>query len=322
MIKENEMKPRTPKAIVRNLRSGFLATLILCGLAAHAKLSGAQPTPKTFNTAEDAVQAFVKAAGTDDVPAMLEILGPDGRDLVVSEDPVQDKNRAAVFVALAQEKSMVTETHGRRADLMIGNDGWPFPIPMVKQNGKWHFDAQAGRQEILFRRIGENELSVIQICRGYVDAQLEYASTQHDGSGVNQYAQKIISSPGKQDGLAWKNPDGSWGGPVGEGAAKALEEGYTSKSQPYHGYYFKVLKGQGPAAQLGEMNFLVNGVMIGGFALAAAPAQYRVTGVKTFIVSQDGIVYQKDLGPNTLTTFANMELYNPDKTWIETDDEE
>jgi hypothetical protein len=154
-----------------------------------------------------------------------------------------------------------------------------------------------------------------------VEAQQEYALEVHDNSGINQYAQRIISQPGKRDGLAWKNSDGSWGGPIGENIAKALEEGYTSKSEPYHGYYFKILKGQGPAAPLGEMNFLVEGVMIGGFALVAVPADYRVTGVQTFIVSYEGIVYQKDLGPDSLNIVKNMELYNPDKTWHRTDDQ-
>jgi hypothetical protein len=201
------------------------------------------------------------------------------------------------------------------AELTVGNDGWPLPIPIVNRNGKWYFDSKAGRQQILFRRIGENELSVIQICRGFVEAQQDYAATKHDGSKVSQYAQRIISTPGKQDGLAWQNADGTWGGPVGEVAAKALQEGYTA-SQPYHGYYFKVLKGQGPAAPLGNLDFVVGGVMIGGFALVATPAQYRVTGVKTFLVSHEGIVYEKDLGPSGLEIFKTMERYNPDKTWF------
>jgi len=153
-----------------------------------------------------------------------------------------------------------------------------------------------------------------------VEAQNEYAMEKHDNAEVNQYAQKIISTPGKQDGLAWQNSDGTWGGPVGEGIAKALAQGYTDRSQPYHGYYFKILKGQGPAAPLGKMDFMVNGAMIGGFALVAAPADYRVTGVKSFLVSYEGVVYQKDLGPDTLKIFTEMELYNPDKTWNRTDD--
>ena len=175
------------------------------------------------------------------------------------------------------------------------------------------------RQELLYRRIGSNELDAIQICRGYVDAQYDYAYKYREEYAVNQYAQRIVSTPGKQDGLAWQNADGTWEGPIGEKVALAIQQGYSS-GEPYHGYFFKILKGQGPAAPLGEMNFVVQGIMIGGFALVAAPAEYGVTGVKTFIVSYDGIVYQKDLGPNTLKIFQNMKLYNPDKTWQRTDD--
>ena len=193
----------------------------------------------------------------------------------------------------------------------------------MKQKGKWFFDTKVGREEILNRRIGANELNAIQICLGFVESQHEYAQEKHDDSKVNQYAQRIISTPGKHDGLAWQNPDGTWGGPVGEEVAKALEQGYSNPSQPqpYHGYYFKVLKGQGPAAPMGEMDFVVGGAMIGGFALAAAPAEYRVTGVQTFIVGPDGVVYEKDLGPDTLKTFQSMDKYNPDKTWKVTEDD-
>ena len=220
--------------------------------------------------------------------ALKEILGPDSTDIVSSEDPVADKNRAAAFAAKAKEKSSL-ETDSENPNLTIltvGNDDFPLPIPIVKQKGKWLFDTKVGREEILNRRIGSNELDAIAICRGFVEAQLEYAQEKHDDSKVNQYAQRIISTPGKQDGLAWKNADGTWGGPVGEEVAKALEQGYSKKDQPYHGYFFKVLKGQGPAALMGEMDFVVNGAMIGGFALAAAPAQHRVTGVKTFMIGR------------------------------------
>ena len=188
-------------------------------------------------------------------------------------------------------------------------------MPIVKTGKSWWFDSKSGLHEILVRRVGRNELDAIEICRGYVEAQHEYALTKHDGSAVNQYAQKIIATPGKQDGLAWKNDDGTWGGPVGENVAKAIERGYSSKTEPYHGYFFKVLKGQGPAAPLGQLDYVVNGAMIGGFALIAAPAEYRNTGVKTFIVSNDGVVYQKDLGPNTLELAKKIDRFNPDKTW-------
>ena len=192
---------------------------------------------------------------------------------------------------------------------------WPFAVPIVKVGSTWSFDTRAGREELLYRRIGSNELTAIQICRGYVEAQHEYALLKHGTSGVNQYAQRIISTPGTQDGLAWQNADGTWGGPIGEEIAAAIARGYSSRTEPYHGYFFRVLKGQGPAAPLGQLDFVVKDVMIGGFALIVFPAQYRLTGVQTFIVSHDGVVYQKDLGPKTLELAPAIDRYNPDKTW-------
>src|SRR5215468_12424775 len=276
-----------------------------------------------FSSAKEAADTLVRAAEVFDVAVLGEILGPDAADLISSADPVADKKRATDFAAKAKEKTSlnVDAKNPKRTILSVGNDSFPLPIPIVQRNAKWIFDTKAGRDEILMRRIGANELDAIEICLGFVEAQHQYAQEKHDDSQVNQYAQKIISTPGKHDGLAWQNADGTWEGPVGENIAKALAEGYSDKTQPYHGYFFKVLKGQGPAAPLGKMDFVVNGVMIGGFALAAAPAQYRVTGVKTFVVGSTGIVYQKDLGPNTLKKFATLDRFNPDKTWKATGDE-
>jgi hypothetical protein len=309
-------------------KSAVLVSWLSCAFAAFGipwLALGAAPTPeqKGFDTPQLAAAGLIQAAETFDVPALANILGPGSEDLISSEDAAQDKNRAVAFAAAAREKNSieVDPKNPDRATLLIGNEDWPLPIPIVKRKGKWYFDAKAGREEILLRRIGANELDVLEICRGFVDAEQEYSVEKHDDSTVNQYAQRIISTPGKHDGLAWQNPDGTWGGPVGEGVAKALDQGYTDKSQPYHGYYFKVLKGQGPAAPLGEMDFMVGGAMIGGFALAAAPADYRVTGVQTFIVSHTGVVYQKDLGPDSLKVFKSMERFNPDKTWQSTDDQ-
>jgi len=281
-----------------------------------------QPTQKSFVTAQEAAQQLVRAAADFDVPTLLEILGSDGKDLVSSSDPVQDKNQATVFAGKAREKTTLTvgPKNANVAVLSVGNDDWPFPIPIVNRGGKWYFDSKAGRDEILFRRIGSNELDAIQICRGFVEAQEEYALQKHDGAEVNQYAQRIVSSPGKHDGLAWQNSDGSLSGPIAPGIAKALEQGYTSDANPYHGYLFKILKGQGSNAPNGRIDFVVGGAMIGGFGLAAAPSQYRVTGVKTFIVNHDGIVYEKDLGPDTLVIFKGLELYDPDKSWQRTND--
>src|SRR5580765_3827357 len=294
------------------------------GSAAQSTATKTTPsTPGTtagargFDTPQQAADVLVDAADKFDVVALGQIFGPGGDDIVFSGEFAQDRQHAANFVAQAREKKRVSvdPKSGTRAFLLVGNEDWPFPVPLVKRGDKWSFDSKEGWQELLYRRIGANELDAIAICHGYVEAQHEYALQPHEGYDVNQYAQRIISTPGKQDGLAWQNPDGTWGGPVGEKIAIAIEQGYTSRSDPYHGYFFKILKGQGPEAPLGEMDFVVNGVMIGGFALVAAPAEYGVTGVKSFIVSHDGVVYEKDLGPKTVEAFKAMELYNPDKTW-------
>jgi hypothetical protein len=311
----------------RGIRPAFVAiymTCLVCALVfeSHAQQS-AMLSRQSFATPQRAAQALIEAADKFDVSALQHIFGPDGTYLAGSSDDVQAKNRSILFAAKAHEKLtvVVDPKNPRRATLAVGNDDWPFPVPLIKMSGNWYFDTQAGRREILDRRIGENELDAIEICRGYVEAQKEYASEIHDDSGVNQYAQRIISTPGKKDGLVWRNANGNLEGPISAGIASAIEQGYTSRREPYHGYFFKILKGQGPAAPLGELNFVIDGAMIGGFALVAAPAEYRVTGVQTFIVSHDGIVYQKDLGPDTLKMFNAMVVYNPDKTWHRTDDQ-
>jgi hypothetical protein len=272
---------------------------------------------KTFDTPQQAADALVAAAEQFDAPGLREIFGPGGEDIVFSGEYPQDRKRASDFAAEAREKKSVAvdSKRGNRAFLLVGNEDWPFPVPIVKLGTKWAFDAKAGRQELLYRRVGSNELDAIDICRGYVEAQHEYALQKREGYDANQYAQRIVSTPGKQDGLAWQNPDGSWGGPIGEKIARAIEQGYSGGAEPYHGYFFKILKGQGPAAPLGEMDFVVKGIMIGGFALVAAPAEYGVTGVKSFIVSHDGVVYEQDLGPATLIEFSKMERFNPDRSW-------
>ena len=314
----------------RGLALPRLPALTLLGLCLISWSSSWTPTlrgagPKGFDTPKEAADALIQAAADYNVPAMVEILGQDGEDLVASEDPVQDKNRAMAFAAKAKEKEELTPDPANKAvvTLIVGDDNWPLPIPIVFKDRKWYFDTTAGREEVLRRRIGANELDAITVCRGYVEAQLEYAQTIHDNSGVNQYAQQIISTHGKHDGLAWQNPDGTWGGPVGKAVAEAMSQGYsdTEHRDPFHGYYFKVLKGQGPSARLGRLDYMIEGAMIGGFGLVAWPAEYRVTGVKTFIVSYDGVVYQKDLGPDTTKIASAMERYDPDKTWQETDDD-
>ena len=329
----NQQRTLRPK-IMNSFRLPFLLSVLtassfLCADLRAAPQAETDAAPvsdskqKQFNTPKEAVDNLVQAAESFDVVTLTEILGPDSADVISSQDPVADKKQAMAFAAKAKQKSNIgtDPKNPNRAILTIGDDDFPLPIPIVKQKGKWMFDMKAGRQEILNRRIGTNELDAITICRGFAEAQEEYAQEKHDDAKVNQYAQRIISTPGKHDGLAWKNSDGTWGGPVGEGIARALEQGYSKQGEPFHGYYFKVLKGQGPAAPKGEMDFVMEGAMIGGFALAAAPAQYRVTGVKTFQVGPSGIVYEKDLGPDTLKVFETMDRYNPDKTWKTTNDD-
>ncbi len=327
-METNDMIPKTSKTTIQIFLAVLLAGTLLTPTLSFTQQPSATgskaASQKSFATPQAAVDALIKAAGDYDAAALLEIFGPSAEDFISSADPVRDKTNAVAFAAHAREKNSVTTDPAKpnRAVLVVGNNDYPFPVPLVKKNGKWFFDSKAGHNEILYRRIGTNELDAIQVCRGYVDAQTEYASTIHDNSGVNQYAQKIISTSGKQDGLYWQNPDGTSGGPIGEAVAKAIEEGYSvDKKSAYHGYYFKILKGQGPAAHLGKLDYVIQGAMIGGFALIAAPAEYRVTGVKTFMVSQDGVVYQKDLGPNTLVLAKQIDRFNPDKTWQPTDDE-
>jgi hypothetical protein len=304
-------------------------TLAICALVACTALAAVpgstrEAKQKQFDSANEAADALIQVAASFDPVAAKEIFGPDSDDLVSSEDPVADKNQALAVAAKAKEKLSIEldKKDPSHVTITVGSDDYPLPIPLLKRNGKWSFDTKLGAQEILRRRIGANELNAIAICRGYVEAQREYAAEKHDDAKINQYAQKIISSPDKQDGLAWQNEDGSWAGPVGPEVAKALAQGYTAKPDTaYAGYYFKVLKGQGSAAPMGEMDFVIDGAMIGGFALAAAPAEYRVTGVTTFIVGPDGKVYEKDLGKDTLKAFQPMDRYNPDKTWQETADD-
>ena len=270
-----------------------------------------------FDAPQKAADALINAAETFDVAALKQIFGPDGSNIVLSGETPLDRQQASAFAAEAHEKESVSvdPTRGNRAFLLVGKEDWPFPVPLVKRGDKWFFDVKAGRLELIYRRIGRNELDAIEVCHGYVEAQQQYALQKREGYDVNQYAQRIVSAPGKQDGLAWQNADASWGGPVGEKIAQAIAQGYSTGAEPYHGYFFKILKGQGPAARLGEMDYVVKGLMIGGFALAAAPAKYSITGVKTFIVNNDGVVYEKDFGPATLTEFTKMERFNPDHSW-------
>jgi hypothetical protein len=313
------MKNETMRLLVS--RSSRLALTAAAGALLLAAPLRAQ---KAFDSPQQAADALVAAAAAGDNAALITIFGPDGKDLVTSGDAVEDKNRLAKFSELAKQKTHIA-TDAKKpntATIEVGPDDWPLPIPLARKDGKWRFDTKAGRHEVLARRIGGNELAAINLLRGYVEAQEEYASAARDGNPRPQYAEKWISTPGRQDGLSWKNADGTPGGPIGDVVAKALAAGYSSKAEPYNGYYFRTLTKQGPDARLGERDYVVNGRLIGGFAAIAWPANYGVTGIMTFIVNNDGVVYQKDLGPDTAKAAAAIDSFNPDKTWEITDDEE
>ena len=254
---------------------------------------------------------------------MLAIFGNDAKDLLSSGDAVADRARRQEFLKSYEEKHQLVND-GDKMILVIGNQEWPLPIPVVKQGSRWVFDTKAGREEILNRRIGENELTTIQVLLAIVDAQREYARKDRDGDGILEYAQQFRSVPGKQNGLYWEAKAGEEESPLGPLAADARVEGYKAASAgakpvPFHGYYFKILTGQGKNAPGGAYNYLVKGNLIGGFAVIAAPAQYGNSGVMTFLVNHDGVVYEKDLGKNTLELAKKMSTFDPDKSWKKAD---
>jgi Protein of unknown function (DUF2950) len=245
------------------------------------------------------------------------VLGPDGQDIVSSGDEVADAATRQKFVAAYDAKHQIAMEGDNKAMLVIGQEDFPLPIPLVRKDGLWRFDTAAGREEILFRRVGRDELDAIQSCLAYVDAQNEYAERDRTGAGANTYAQRIISEPGKKDGLYWPTSQGEDASPLGELIAEATAQGYRPGGgrTPFHGYYFKILTKQGPAAPGGELDYIVRGKMIGGFALVAYPAEYRNSGVMTFIVNHTGDVFQKDLGPDTAKFAERITAFNPDRTW-------
>jgi hypothetical protein len=271
----------------------------------------------TFATPKEAAQTLVDAAAQNDTAAMLKLFGPTGKDIVESGDPAEDKRMREEFVTRARTKMQVEVDSGNPnwATLVVGDNDWPLPVPLIRKDGKWHFDAARGRMQILARRIGRNELTAIDVCRGYVEAQMAYASHDHDGDGNLEYAQRIISMPGKKNGLYEEGESENLVPKSFADAAAALLQGESKKPVPYYGYYFHVLKAQGPDAPGGAMDYVVKGEMIGGFAMVAWPAEYGVSGIKTFLVSHHGTVYEKDLGATTATLARAMTRFNPDKTW-------
>jgi len=281
-------------------------------------VSAQEGKQKAFGSPEEAVKALAEAVQAGDMKGMMAILGPDGEGIISSGDEVADKNTRERFVKVYQEKVDFVKEREGRVSVIMGNDHWAFPIPIVKRGESWVFDTRAGREEVINRRVGRNELNAIQVCRAYVEAQREYASTDRERDGIIQYAQKLWSDPYRRNGLYWEVAEGEAPSPMGPDVAQAAEKGYTKggdKRFPYHGYYYKILKGQGKSAPGGAYQYVINGHMVAGFALVAWPAEYGVSGVMTFVVNQNGMVYEKDLGPKTEALAKAMTLYNPDRTW-------
>ncbi len=294
-------------------RGRVVGALVAAGILAIPAF--AQTGQKTFASPEDAAKALIEAASANNPAGMMQLFGPGGKDIVDSGDAAADKEGRAHFAELARQKMRVdVDTDKDRATLVVGPDDWPMPVPIVMENGKWHFDAVMGRLEVLARRIGRNELTSLEVCRAYVEAQMEYASHDRTAGGVLQYAQKMVSSPGKKDGLYWEGEPGNLVPKAfAEASAAMFAEG--KKPEPYHGYYFHILKAQGPDAEGGAVDYVIKGKMIGGFALIAYPAEYGVSGIKTFIVNHSGKVYEKDMGPATAALARQTTRFNPDKSW-------
>jgi hypothetical protein len=316
LFRKNKRKAHLVHLVIAFLMVASSAMTMGDSMAADAKSASVQ---ESFTSPEAAAAALVSAAKTDDMKELLTIFGPEGKSLLFSGDEVADKNGRELFVRLYEEKNQLTNETGDKATLAIGKDGWPFPIPIVQMEGKWRFDTAEGKAELLNRRIGNNELSTIQTCLAYVDAQREYASKDRDGDGLFEYAQRFMTEPGKKNGLYWETEEGEEQSPLGPMVVNAKVEGYTKKKgdkpQPYHGYLFKILKAQGKNAPLGPLDYVIKGKMIGGFALVAYPAEYGSSGIMTFIVSHNGEVYEKDLGKATASVAQAMKTYDPDKTW-------
>ncbi len=312
------MSARNWREIVMKSRTLLFAAMVLA-----LSLPGAfaqEPGEKTFASPQDAGKALYEAVKADDKPAMLAVLGQSASSVITSGDPVQDKNNGDIFVKRFEQMNRWEKEVGGSQVLYIGADNWPFPFPVKKSAaGQWYFASKTGVQEILYRRIGRNEIAAIRVCNALVDAQQDYFQQTHDGDTVQQYAQKFISEEGKQNGLYWKVAEGQPESPIGPLVAYAAGEGYGGKHdtpQPFHGYYFRILTGQGANAIGGAKNYLVDGKMTGGYAFVAYPAEYRNSGVMTFLVDDSGIVIQKDLGPKTADIAKAMTTYNPDKTWV------
>jgi len=306
----------------RMLRSipGAMAMLIaMLLLAASAAMAQEPAIPKSFTSPQQAVTALVAAVKDNSETGLLAILGPGAEDLISSGDRIADHNGRARFLKAYEEKNRIEQENEGRAVLLVGTKDYPFPLPMVRQGGAWLFDTKAGKEEILNRRIGRNELHTIEVMHAYTDAQREYACMKRQGEGA-EFAQKFTSSEGRMDGLFWQARQGEAESPFGPLIARATEEGYAGglddvPPEPFHGYLFKILKAQGGHATGGPFDYVADGKMVLGFALVAYPAKYGASGIMTFIVNQEGVIYEKDLGEETAVTAAAMTAFDPDGTW-------
>lgn len=303
------------KKILQNTGTAPFALVAALCLALSMAILAAPVVQKTFPTPDDAWKALVDSVSKQDTAAVKAIFGPDSEDLITSGDPVADKNVMEAFLSIVKEKVQLVKEGEDKVVVVLGKEEWPFAVPIVKKGGAWSFDTAVGKEEIVNRRIGKNELYTIAVCRTYVDAQEEYASLHKE----HQYAQRFLSSEGTHDGLYWKAKEGEPQSPFGPFAAQAVKEGYgkstSGEPQPFHGYYFKILKAQGKNAPEGEKSYVQGDKMTGGFALVAFPATYGVSGVMTFLVDKQGVVFQKDLGPKSAEIASSMTAYDPDETW-------
>lgn len=314
------MNPTTTHTVLTSgLRRLASLMLVSIGLSALTPLGGCASAPETFPTPEAAVDALVAAMRSNSGSEMERVLGSDSKDLISSGDAVADANGRAKFLEVFNEKHTLTPDGDDSMTLVVGNNDWPLPIPIVKNDKGWYFDTAAGLDEVLSRRIGRNELATIQVCLAIADAQRDYASADFDGNGWREYASRFFSSPGKKDGLYWPAAAGAPDSPLGELAAAASAEGYKRDAnagpQPYHGYYYRILTKQGPDAMGGSLDYIVQGHMIGGFAVVAWPADYGNSGLKTFIINHQGVVYERDLGDDTPRLAKDMQAFNPGPGW-------
>jgi hypothetical protein len=322
---------RMPFTIRKLMRRAAEFTVLIFTILSISSRAGSFAAPKEsqsriFRSAGAAAAALVEAARADDLKEMTAVLGPDAKEVISSGDPVADNNAREEFTRRYDQMHRLSYDDKGRVILYVGAENWPLPIPIVKRGDGWAFDSAAGEEEMLFQRVGRNELFTIDVLEQLADAQQEYASRQQDTSGVAQFAQTIFSSPGKKNGLYWPTKEGEPESPIGPLIADATAQGYqrdpSARPAPFHGYYYKVLTGQGAKAPGGALDYLVDGKMTRGFAFLAYPADYGASGVMTFMIDKAGVVVEKDLGPDTEKIASNITTFNPDSGWFELQEEE